>query len=334
MASLIAFCVLIRSITPPPYVHIVSEKLAYLVENPDRYDVLMVGSSRVYRQISPAAFDRVLAEAGYPMRSFNLGIGAAKVAEVSFLLKRLEREQVTRPRYILVDPDGLYASIAEVNTNRQREIYWHEAPETRLALQSLAEDDAMTRLSQGQRHVRAHLFNRFGYGRLRGYLAGLLRSDADHRRILGRRGDGFVPYTVEGAERFERERRRFFLDNLDRYRRGVARQQRQLTRPGRLRPHHRAMFEHLNLVIEATGAEPIFILAPVTSSRGEARKAHRRGILPVLLPFDDPGLYPQLYEVGNRFDMTHLNRQGAVLYSELLAREFAQHLRRSGVRAN
>ena len=88
------------------------------------------------------------------------------------------------------------------------------------------------------------------------------------------------------------------------------------------------------MAIEATGAEPIFILAPVLHSRGEARKAHRRGILPALLAFDDPSLYPQLYEVGNRFDMTHLNRRGALIYSELLAQRFVEHLRRSEVRAN
>ena len=94
------------------------------------------------------------------------------------------------------------------------------------------------------------------------------------------------------------------------------------------------MFEHLERAIEATGAEPIFILSPVTHSRGEARKAHRRRILPVLLAFDDPGLYPQLYEVDHRFDMTHLNRKGALIYSELLAEQFVKHLHQSEMSAN
>jgi hypothetical protein len=331
---MLSACLLIRSMTPPPYVRIVSEKLAYLAEHPDDYDILMVGSSRVYRQISPAAFDRVLAEAGYPLRSFNLGIGAAKVPEVSFLLKRLAREQKIRPRYILVDPDGLYASIAEVNTNRQREIYWHERPETKLALQSLEEDELLTRTTQAQRHIRARIFNQLGYGRLRGFLVGVLRSGTEREQILGERGDGFVPYTTRGAEKFERQRHQFFLANLDRYHKGVAGQQRRLARPGRLRPHEISMFEHLERAIEATGAEPIFILSPVTHSRGAARKAHRRGILPVLLAFDEPERYPRLYKVGNRFDMTHLNRRGALIYSELLARAFADHLRQSEVSAD
>jgi hypothetical protein len=315
-------------------VRIVSEKLAFLSEHPDDYDILFVGSSRVYRQISPATFDRVLGEAGYPLRSFNLGIGAAKVPEVAFLLKRLANEQTIRPRYIFIDPDGLLATIAEVNTNRQREIYWHERPETALAIRSLDDEDRFDRANYVHRHARAHIFNILGYGRLRGFLAGALDTATENRRILGKQGDGFLPYTARSADRFELERREFFLANLERYHRGVAGWERRQARRNQLRPQHIALFEQLKRNIERTRAEPIFILSPVVQSRGEAREAHLRGVLPVLLAFDDPNLYPQLFEVDHRFDLTHLNRRGAVLYSELLAQRFADHLDRSRVRSN
>ena len=56
---------------------------------------MLASESRLFTplgRVSPAAFDRALAAEGYSMRSFNLGIGAAKVPEVCFLLERLERE--------------------------------------------------------------------------------------------------------------------------------------------------------------------------------------------------------------------------------------------------
>ncbi len=43
---------LIRGVAPEPYLDHVTPKLTHLRQNPEAYDVLFVGSSRVFRQIS------------------------------------------------------------------------------------------------------------------------------------------------------------------------------------------------------------------------------------------------------------------------------------------
>jgi hypothetical protein len=54
---------------------------------------------------------------------------------------------------------------------------------------------------------------------------------------------------------------------------------------------------------------------------------------PPFLDFSDPREYPELFEVGNRHDGSHLNVRGAVVWSRLLADRFAELIKRGVVQA-
>jgi hypothetical protein len=47
-----------------------------------------------------------------------------------------------------------------------------------------------------------------------------------------------------------------------------------------------------------------------------------------ILDFRDPGRFPELYRLDNRFDWGHLNGEGALIYTKLLARSFAPFMRK------
>ena len=91
----------IRHFVPAPPIRHISPKFAHLRSHPNSYDVVFVGSSRVFRHITPKVFDRRLRGHNINLRSFNLGIPAAKSVEVWHLLKRLEGQALdglsTRP---------------------------------------------------------------------------------------------------------------------------------------------------------------------------------------------------------------------------------------------
>jgi len=327
--AVVAGATAIRTLTPEPYLRHVTPKTRHLGMNPDRYEILFAGSSRVYRQISPKVFDDELRARGIDLVSFNAGIPAAKSVEVWHFLKRLASESGVRARYVLIEPDGLLVGVNRENIDTEREIYWHGWTETVLAIRSLQGLPIVPRTRMSGLHLGAFFFNRLGVGRLR--LFGSQLGDARQQRWsdregLGPDGDGWVPFKKAdtGAEF---ARRQEFLDDLPRYRRMLARQDERRSRPDCLTSYHSEMLVRLEAAVESLGATPIFILSPATDPRCEVHAAFRDGVLPNLIAFDDATEYPELYEVRHRFDIEHLNTEGALLYSRLLAERFAELVR-------
>jgi len=321
----------IRAVTPAPYVPNVTPKLVHLEENPETYDVLFIGSSRVFRHVMPPVFEGRLAELGIDLRSFNAGIPAARSVEVWSFMNRLADAGV-RSRWVFVEPDGLASGIRKENLGTERETYWHESAETMLAVRSLENHDLRTRIRMSGLHLGSWFFNRLGVGRLR--LLGLdLMSPAVNawasRQNLGPGGDGWVGF-VEGQDSGISRRRRNFLDRIPRYRRQLAHQAAQFSRSGCLTPTRRDILLRFQSAARRLGAQPVFILSPALHPRCEVHEAFRLGLLPNLFAFDDARVYPELYEVDNRFDHEHLNTDGATLYSQLLADAFAEHLEGGG----
>jgi hypothetical protein len=324
--ALFACSAVIHQLTPAPFVRSLTPKLTHLEESPDAYDILFVGSSRVFRQISPKIFDQELRAHDFNLRSFNAGVPAAKSVEVWHLLRGFAADKKIRAKYVLIEPDGLLIGIARENLATEREIYWHGCAETTLAIESLGRLKTVPRLTMTGLHAGAFLLDRLGVGRLR-----LLVSQfGESKRLrwldkegLGPDGDGWVPYDKADTST-EFPRRQEFLDDLPRYRSMLARQAGLRSQQDCLTEYHRLMLANLMTAIEALGAQPVFILSPATEPRCEVHQAFRDAVLPNLIAFDDFSTYPELYAVEHRHDLEHLNTEGSVLYSRLLADRFAK----------
>lgn len=326
--SLVVVSAAIRQFTPAPFLRHVTPKLMHLGSNFDKYEILFVGSSRVYRQISPRVFDEHLRSRDLDLPSFNLGVPAAKSVEVWHLLRELATDRRVRARYVLIEPDGLLIGIARENMGNQREIYWHGRTETGLAIASLDGLSLGPRARMTGLHLGSHLLNRLSVGRLR--LLGSQLGRADELRWmaqngLGPDGDGWVPF-AKADNLPEFERRREFLENLPKYQWKLKQQPERHARRDCLSAYHSAMLSKLKDAVEALGAEPVFILSPTTDPRCEVHHAFREGQLPHLIALDDALEFPELYAVENRHDYEHLNTDGALLYSRLLADRFADHI--------
>jgi len=319
---------LIGGKTPGPYLDHVTPKLTHLKQNPEAYDVLFVGSSRVFRHLSPKLFDRRMRTQGHRFNSFNVGIPAAKSVEVWHLLRRLEADTTVRPRYVFIEPDGLTVGIKPNNDTTPREVYWHGFPETVLAIRSLGRHELPDRVEMSISHLKALFFNGLGVSRLRSTLSELDREGP--RRPVNPLGagpdrDGWVPF--EGRQDASgAQRRNDFLEHLPRYRRSLRQQATLLEDRACMTAYHVEMLERLEEAVRALGAEPVFILSPATRPRCEVHQAFREGLLPNLLAIDDAKNHPRLYKIENRFDAEHLNREGAEIYTRLLADRFAEVL--------
>ena len=78
----------------------------------------------------------------------------------------------------------------------------------------------------------------------------------------------------------------------------------------------------------AAGAELLVVVPPSHEPSPLPRRLAEQGEIAVLLDFNDPDRYPELFRDDRRFDVMHLNRPGAVAFSRLLAQAFREHLAR------
>ena len=85
-------------------------------------------------------------------------------------------------------------------------------------------------------------------------------------------------------------------------------------------------FTRLAEKIESLGATPIFVTQPALNLQADLVKARRQGLVRHLLRYDDPDEQrcAALFEIENRWDKYHLAESGARIFTEMLARDFAE----------
>ncbi len=328
----------IRRVTPWPSEYGQRAKWEYLLDHRDEFDVLFVGSSVTFYGIVPHVFDEVLAARGRPVRSFNMGVGGMTTLESDQFLRRVLELEPARLRFVFVEAENWDARIwAKKNTYAPRMVHWHTLEHTRLALESLSrtpqppspEEGAFWRWEEGWTHVTLCLRKLSGAGQgrriVRSWLdldRGEVRADVPELEELR----GYVDLDRIQGEEWE-NRRADFLSKQEAYAERVARIDAQ-------NAEEPPLDRHFNLdglrsqiaAIRAAGAEPIYYTGPrLLDSPLEMRLA-REGILPVLLAFNQPARYPELYDPANRFDQNHLKRKAAEEFSRQLAASFADHL--------
>ncbi len=320
----------IRAFVPDPYVPLVSEKFGRLEELRDEVNVLFVGSSLVYRHLSPIIFDDEMASRGQPTRSFNLGLPGAFNAELLHGLRRVRDMRLPHLRYVLIETSGSQEPIETVNVRTPRVVYWHESDETRRAVRAAwsTRDDLVSGMDRARLHVFAFLLNRSGASRLRLALDGIVPSplrETARPAAMGPANDGFA-----GLKPIEERKRLIDVDVVaqgleDRLRDRRRKARRQVNREA-LTPAQITMFVALDAVIRELGAEPVHIVSPIVALRPDVEEAVATGLVSVLIDFNDPSVYPEFYKLESRADGVHLNYRAAALYSRRVATRFANHL--------
>ena len=136
------------------------EKLAHLAAHGGEYDAIFVGSSRIQNHLMPALFDRLTAEGGKAVKSFNAGVSSMHTPEDGWFLEQILARKPARLRWVFLEIDFF---------ERQRDCIDHLA-------------------TFGQRQTQsgrgAQLFGRWRFAQT---------PEPMHWENLGENGDGFVP---------------------------------------------------------------------------------------------------------------------------------------------
>ncbi len=334
-----------------------TRKFEHFAANKDDYDVLFIGSSQVYRHVDPARFDRLMAEAGHPVRSFNFGVAGMAALENRALITRIAALQPARLKWVFTDVQRTGVRITGDNHFTARLASWHDPLTTWRALAVVAEADMSWswKLDMAARHLVAFGSWLSNSGRARDVLEPHVGGTEATREAalpdrfdagaggLGPRGDGWVPLELAFAHAtpFDRalirERVQIWKgsgpEQMKRLRadphqpRPVLEYSGELREPQELLRAEQALLTDFIDQVRAAGAEPVFINAPdVRQYEYMLEAALEAGVIPGLIDLDDPVRFPGLLRADVRYDLNHLNQAGAGLYTRALASEFAARL--------
>lgn len=334
MAGLGGVCWAIREALPFPEVPQVTAKIDYLAKYRDDFDTLFLGSSRIYYQIIPALFDRVAAEQGLPVRSFNAGVAGMRPPEDAFYLDTILRHPPKNLRWVFIELAGVWTKMDPSKAGTVRAIYWHDWPRLRVLFDRALTVKPDSKKKRWRRNLEDRLeplgefidhlplfFQRqtsLGRGSL---LTSLLISDLPVRPYWGALGEdrrGWVPTgraesmsarEVADYEEFLAERR-------------ARKPRREVGDPASL-----AALETMIAKIEKLGATPVLVVPPTTNKRNFVPRPERERKT-IVLDFCDLEKFPELYEARCRLDTDHLNTEGSQVFTRILVNAWAQEVKR------
>jgi hypothetical protein len=307
--AFVLVCAGLNALLPFPEIDVVSAELRFFQEHRDEFDTVFIGSSRIHHQVSPAIFDRVMADAGHPTRTFNFGINGMFPPESGFLLERLLRTKPRRLKWVFIELDELETRRIPKAEASRRSLYWHDWKRTSLVLRKILDGD-------NQRDARDLFFfhtalfakNFANIGRKidLSWWSSHLGKKAAAPKTLGQDGDGYVPQIKRMSEA-----------ETVAYEAGLEHAVTQAEfRP--VSPSTGRAYRQWANEVRKTGATPIFLVTP-TTAQTKLQLRSESGIAGVVMQFNDAKDYPQLYRNEIRVDADHLNGPGAEEFTRLIA---------------
>ena len=325
-------CIGLRAILPFPEIDGgVSQKFRFFAAHKDEFDTLFIGSSRVYFQISPAIFDRVTSESGMPTHSFNFGVGGMYLPETAYLLEQILNLKPRNLKWVFIEYDELQTKWSAENQSSRRALYWADWKRVSLLLRKLTDAgtdplwlpnraklrDIVLR-QKDEKNTRSLLTfyvtqverNYTNISRAADVLDHFLSRDTKGRRAsyLGAASDGYVTRP-----------NRMSPSQPAAYERALAAAMAQTgTRP--LSPYAMEAYRQCAQEVRNIGAVPIFLITPSTTEINVAAKTTE--LTGVVMAFNNPQAYPNLFRSSARRDGQHLTKAGAEEFTRIVATNF------------
>jgi len=318
----------VRALTPPPEGFDMRPKVEYLAEHADRYDAVVIGSSRVFRGLVPAIVDRELAARGFELASFNFGVGGQESFESDHSLRWLLARCPERLRLVFLEVGGWeYAPESATNAFSRRWLEWHTRAGLRNVLEAIdrAELPPLEHARLAWEHVSLFVRRSVGYGIAPALLL---------------RGPGAAELDFLDAEHLARHHGYQSLEERtgvagrprnmtpEQFRRLVATIRRTNTTEVGVRRLPLGALRRQAELARAAGVTLVHVALPHTVGSRQAALLAERGVLEHYLNFNDPARFPELFAFETRYSIDHLTAEGARLMSRAFAREVARLLRR------
>jgi hypothetical protein len=314
-----SLCGALHSLIPRKGIPQVSPKLDHLRIAGGNYDTIFIGSSRIRRHIDPFLFDRLCHDAGIETTSFNFGVDGMISPEILYVVDEILRINPPRLKRIIMDLNGFRRTFGRGNEDDSiRMVYWHDVPRTWLLIRALIEDPTgrsiSERLDLGRRHLAVFARNFSTVGLAQPYLP----SRRGSRRALQNESEweaasrGFYPMdlVMQDAE-------------VETYANSLKRLLQAPDRGTKWDPAVKLAHAQMAKALSKKQIRTYYIASPKTDALRDYTPSPGN-----TFSFDDPALYPTLYDARNCYDLQHLNASGARELTRLFAEQFIARMRR------
>jgi hypothetical protein len=332
-------CMGLHAVLPFPEIDDgVSQKLRFFAAHKDEFDTLFIGSSRIYFQISPAIFDRIMREEGSPTRSFNFGIGGMFLPESAYVLEQVLNTKPRNLRWVFIEYDELQTNWSFKNQTSRRALYWADWKRTSLILRKLTDAGTDTLWLPNLKKLRDIVLCRkdeantrkqliFHTAQFEKHFANVARGadilDYFSRRdirnwsanYLGVAGDGYIPKTD-----------RMSASQTEAYERALALAMGTKPPVAFISSYTVEACRRCAQTVRGIGAVPIFLITPSTTQFNIAYGENARPF-GILMAFNNLRAYPNLYRSSARRDQDHMIKSGAEEFTRIMAANFAQLVR-------
>ncbi len=317
------------------------QKLAELFGSEDPYDVIFVGSSRVYRHVRPATFDSVLAAHDIPVHSYNLGSPGTNAFETPFQLRTiLKRDREARIRWVFVALEGLEWNMEEMNLASDRVSRYFDwrtflrAARLLGANETRADEDRLAALLD---RVPPLFRNVTAYARGGNWLREQIEPGRSMAASsLARHEDGFLSLDTayeysEGAVREDLDERiETYTRNREKRAFRKGRGDTDSTDVSHQAPVLGDLVREIEEIVRGHGAEGVFFERNFNPGAPDLQAMKRAGRIRHLISLEDAVRYPALHDDRHRFDGGHFGAEGAEVLTRYLAEAFVPIARGNG----
>ena len=302
-----------------------SEKYRYFINNQNRFNTVILGSSRLYRHINPAILDDILKD--YHISTFNLAAPSTFNPEVYYLFEKLlETIDVNSLKYVLIELQSLH-DIERKNLNTVRNYYWHNWEYFCFSVNFILASKRSFRykvLTGGKYFISYinKLINFYSYREL------LFNTSNENGTCLGRNKDGF--YAIEqqmsdmgGDNKYRKRLAEFSRDPTVLEKRvAIATQAFSEKKYDQFanEAHLRKLMDLIDMS-QQKGVDVIFIIPPRRPFYNDLLAMKAKLPDERVIELANPQKYPELYQVEFSFDVGHLDGKGANIFTEYLADE-------------
>jgi len=303
-------------------------KRKYLLQNPNKYNTLFIGSSRVWKQIDPALFD-TLVHSKEATCSFNLGENWMGAPEIYYVLENLINEDKIIPKYIFIELSKIKSiNYSNIHTNRTH--YWCNKKDYLFAIQTTLSSN----FSQAEKMYNlctysiAYLDNILNLG----YVTEALAIKNKNEQLIG---NGFDCTSIR-TKRDSALAKPFLADTsvVQKLAENCAAQFSKFEKdPTLLQKYNKVYMNRISSLVEeckTKGIQLIFCMPPRLDNNqyNELIPLYNQIFENNRIELSDSRKYPQLYIAKNSYNETHLNCTGAEDYTKLLAEKFKEILKR------
>lgn len=323
-----------RTLKGPPQVEVLWEKMQDYAANRDRYSVVFLGTSRIYRTIVPDAVDAAMRESGCIETSYNFGVEGMFSVERDYVLNKILSE---RPRSLkVIVTEDVLPSIGKQDDSSylsERVRYFYNRENFPIFLNSLLSypESAFETFRRLAFMVVGYMREYSGVSQLAGLLpdTGSEFANTYDKGFLNNRG--YLALKAETDASFDL-RRRNFVENE----RWIVRDRQELALKGEFPAHSRAeergahMAQRLARIAES-GVKPAVLVLPQerpeTTVQAINTAIAQRVDRALILDYNKITQYPELFNRDLWFDAFHFTADGARLASTMIGRDLCRAIK-------